>query len=88
MKKDLVDSISERLAIPPEAMSSVPLIQLRGKKSLCVENHNGILEYSDTMVKITVRGGSLLVRGSDIFICHMSKKCLKMHGRIVGLELE
>lgn len=88
MKKDFVSSVSDRLAIPPEAVSTVPLIQLRGKKSLCVENHGGILEYSDTEVKIAVKGGSLTVRGSGIYICRMTKKCLEIHGRFVGLELE
>lgn len=88
MKKDFVGSVSDRLAIPPEAMSSVPLIQLRGKKSLCVENHSGILEYSDTAVRIAVSGGALTVRGSEIHICRMTKKCLEIRGRLVGLELE
>ena len=88
MRKDFVSSVSNKLDIPAEAMSSTPLIQLRGKNSLCVENHGGILEYSDTAVKIAVKGGCVTARGSGIFICRMTKKCLEIHGRIVGLELE
>lgn len=88
MKKDFVGSLSDRLAIPAEAISSAPLIQLRGKKSLCVENHGGILQYSDTEVKISVKGGAVTVRGSEMFICRMTKKCVEIHGRFVGLELE
>lgn len=88
LKKDFVSTVSDRLSLPAEALSAVPLIQLRGKTSLCIENHGGILEYNDTVVKIAVKGGAVTLRGYEISICRMTRKCLEIHGKLIGLELE
>ncbi len=88
LKKDFVNSVSEKLSLPPESLSAVPLIQLHGKRNLSIENHGGILEYSDTLVKAAVKDGAVTVRGYELSICRMTRRCLVIRGRIVGLELE
>ena len=88
MKKDFVRSVSERLSLPAEAISAVPLIQLRGKRSFSVENHGGLLEYGDTKVKIAVKGGAVTVYGKEISICRMTSRCIEIHGCLWGVELE
>ena len=88
LKKDFVNSVSEKFALPQESLSGVPLIQLRGKRSISIENHGGILEYGDTTVKISVKGGTVTVRGFELSICRMTRKCLEIRGKILGLELE
>ncbi len=88
LKKDFVSTVSNRLSLPAEALSASPLIQLHGRQCLSVENHGGILEYTDTELKIAVKGGFLRIKGRDLSIGRMSRRCLEIRGRISGLELE
>ncbi len=88
LKKDFVNTVSRRLALPAEAISAAPLIQLHGRQCLSVENHGGILGYSDTEIRVAIKGGVLLVKGGDLSIGRMSRRCLEIRGHISGLELE
>lgn len=79
---------SERFGVPPETVSDAPLIQVRARRSVCVENHRGILEYSDELVKIAVRRGAVTVHGAGLTVARMTRKTIEIRGNISALELE
>ena len=81
-------TIGEVLAIPQEVYSDQPLTQLHGRRSAVVENHNGILEYSDERVKIAVKRGSVCIIGAGLRIARMTRGRVEIRGNIQRLELE
>ena len=54
-------NLAQRLTLPQEVVSQGPLAELHGNTSVCIENHGGILEYTDTRVCIAVQRGTLTV---------------------------
>lgn len=81
-------TLGEALAIPQETYSDQPLTQLRGRRNAVVENHNGILEYTDERVKIAVKRGSVCVIGAGLRIAQMTRSRVEIRGSIQRLELE
>lgn len=87
LKKSFAHSVSEKFSLPAEALSAVPYIQLHGRGRICIENHGGILAYSQEQVKIAVKGGAVVVQGKELSICAMSRRCLELRGVIQELKL-
>lgn len=81
-------SVSERLDLPAEALSAVPLTELHGRTMVRVENHCGIVEYTPELVCVAVRRGSIRVRGSVLVIARMTRRCVEVRGTIFAVELE
>lgn len=81
-------SVSERLDLPAEALSNVPLAELHGKHLACVENHCGIVEYTPELVRIAVRHGSISVHGACLTIARMTRRRVEVRGTVFSVELE
>lgn len=88
MKKEIVNTVSEKLSLPAEAMSDIPLTQLRGKRWVCIENHRGLLEYTEEIIRVAVHRGSLTVKGRCLQITRMTKTALEIKGTIYAVEPE
>lgn len=88
MKKNFSENLSEKLSVPQETLGEVPLVQLHGKRTVCIENHRGILEYTDTLVKVSVKRGTIAVVGSRMEIARMTRRLLEIRGCIQRVELE
>lgn len=88
MKQEFVHSIGQRLSIPTEAMTQQACICLRGKRSVSIEYHKGILEYSQECVKIAVHRGAICVFGTGLTVTRMSERTMELSGKIGRVELE
>ena len=88
MKKDITAAVGEKLSIPAETLGEVPVVLLRGKRSVSIENHRGITEYRDTTVAVAVKRGCVRVSGSALSIARMTRKSVEIRGTIRTIELE
>lgn len=88
MEMKFTDGMAEKLAIPEESMAAVPITEVRGKRSVCVENHNGILEYTDECVKVAVKRGAISIFGSKLSIARMTRHRVEIRGNIRSVEFE
>ena len=76
------------MAIPQETIGETALVQLHGKRTVCIENHRGILEYTDTLVRVAVKRGSIGIVGNGMEIARMTRRLVEIRGRIQRVELE
>lgn len=81
-------TVSQRLDLPAEALSDVPLTEVHGRTMARVENHCGIVEYTPELVRIAVRRGGVSIRGSALTIARMTRRCVEVRGMIFAVELE
>lgn len=88
MKQEFVHTIGEKLSIPTEAMSQLPCVCVRGKRSVSVEHHRGILEYSEQCVRIAVKRGAVCVFGRELTVRQMSERAIELCGKIERIEWE
>jgi sporulation protein YqfC len=71
--------------LPPEVMLNVPLIMMVGGRSLILENHRGILEYSRERIRIRLLKGELTLLGRNMLIQSISDEELQIKGEITGI---
>ena len=84
-------NILERLAnsfdLPAET-AGAPKVTLTGAERVLVENHRGILSYSENAVEIGARKARLTVRGDGLLLRAMDSEMLLITGHIFGVEIE
>ena len=56
-KKPFGRALTDAAGIPPELVSSLPLLSMTGQEELFIENFKGILQYTDAVLLLQTKGG-------------------------------
>ena len=86
---NLLERLANRLDLPAEVVANVPKVTVTGTERVLIENHRGILSYTDTEVEVGgSRGSSVRVRGAGLLLRAMDREMLLVTGTIVGIDVE
>lgn len=87
----LSERITNRLMhtfdLPPEVILNLPVIMMVGGKSLILENHKGILEYSRERIRIRLVKGEITLTGRNLVIQSISDEEIQIRGEVTGVNL-
>ena len=64
-----------------------PRVDLQGDRRVVIENHRGMVEYSDTCMRVAVRGGVVKVTGLNLELQIMNHDELVIGGIIAAVAL-
>ena len=70
-----------------EATGSQPRLMLAGGRRAMIENHTGILEFTQCCVRLMTKQGVLTLRGSGLMLSQVRCDALTVRGRIESIEL-
>ena len=86
MKKPSVSAMARGLtaafALPEEVVLNLPLLSLIGGGELSVENHKGIVEYTDERLRVNTSAGVLKVDGRRLAIKQLTAERILVRGAI------
>ena len=85
---DFVRSASERFGLPPEILTALPVTEITGDTAVMIEQHQGILAYCDTTVRIGVNLGAIVVSGKNLTIRVMNRDKIIICGQIQAVNME
>jgi len=83
-----IDEISERFDIPASALGRASKVTISGSWSVLVENHRGLLDYSEDTVLLACGAKSVRVRGEGLELRAMDKRSVYVTGTIFGVDTE
>ncbi len=81
-----LERAAEMLDIPAEAVAGVTHVEITGTREFFIENHKGILEYTDNEIKINAGKNILRVVGSGLSVNSMTANELNLTGDIQTVE--
>ena len=81
-------SFWDRVTDNPVSVSKVPLIELYGCKRILVENHCGVLEYTENLICIKIKCGQVCVCGCNLNLAMMSRERLVICGKIESVHMK
>lgn len=64
----------------------LPRVEVIGDRRVMIENHRGILEYSDTTMRVSLAGSELRVTGFDLELRMLTLTEMTIAGTIRALE--
>lgn len=86
MRKNLKNIVSDATNIPKDVILGVPLIRMIGREEFYIENYRGILEYTDTIIRIQTKIGQIHLAGKKLEIVYYTNDEMKVVGHIDKLE--
>lgn len=66
--------------------SSRPRVEIIGNDRVVVENHKGIVEYDDTLLRVKCSGCEVRITGDALTLAALSLDELAVTGTIVSVE--
>lgn len=87
MKKNYIKSkFAESLELPREIVMNLTVIKITGTSEVTVENHKGIIEYTNDSLRLSTAAGIIHIRGSNFCIKEISQESINITGDIDTLE--
>ena len=78
-------ALTDAAGIPPELVSSLPLLSMTGQEELFIENFKGILQYTDAVLLLQTKACLLRIEGQHLFLVYYTKDALKLTGTITSI---
>ncbi len=87
-KKSLKDRVSEIAGLPKDVTMGMSIIRIIGHHELYIENYRGILEYSDTNLRILTKMGQICITGARLEIVYYNNDEMKIEGVFENIYLK
>ena len=85
-KKPFGRVLTDAAGIPPELVSSLPLLSMTGQEELFIENFKGILQYTDAVLLLQTKACLLRIEGQHLFLVYSREKNYCLAYLFAGLE--
>lgn len=85
-KKLLPERLTEALDLPKDIVLNLPRLIFTGNRELFIENYRGIVEYSDTVIRINTSECVIKITGTALGIKSIAAEEITLYGRLKTLE--
>ena len=85
-KEKILTKSAKFFDLPIDIFENSSHVELFGLNQALVENHKGILEYSDTTIELNLGAHILTIYGQRLNISAMDERGLRLDGVIEKLE--
>lgn len=72
--------------LPKDVVFGVPVVVITGDMELSIENFKGIIEYTEHIIRIKIKGGEIKIMGSNLNISYYRNDDMRIVGDIKSIE--
>ncbi len=81
-RKQIRNWLAKHLELPPDVMMDLPRITMIGQIHIYIENHKGLLAFSDKELRLLLTQGQLLIKGKSFVIKTILPEEILLEGEI------
>lgn len=74
--------VTTRMELPPDVMMDLPRVTMVGQLHIYIENHKGLLTFTDSELRLLLKQGQLLIKGNSFVIKTILPEELLLEGKI------
>lgn len=74
--------MTQKMDLPQDVMMDLPRITMIGQVHIYIENHRGLLAFSDGELRLLIKQGQLLVKGKAFVIKTILPEEILLEGKI------
>jgi sporulation protein YqfC len=71
--------------LPQDVMMDLPRITMIGQLHIYIENHRGLLTFTDKEVRLMLKHGQLLIKGQEMVIRTILPEEIMLQGKVDGV---
>ena len=83
-REGVLSSVAELFDLPGDVIAGLPHLEMVGDRQLFLENHGGILSYSDRRIDVNTDRGVLRLRGRALYVLALTAEDLRAGGGLEG----
>ncbi|MFZ5973810.1 MAG: sporulation protein YqfC [Bacillota bacterium] len=72
--------------LPADAVLDLPRYMIVGNSSLLIENHEGILEYHESLIRVATKDGTVSIAGQGLELEQLSTEEIMISGHISQMQ--
>ncbi len=80
------ENISDMLELPKDTFMNLPQIIMLGNKEIYIDNYKGIIEYSDTVIRLNIGEKALKICGENLDIKGIGEEDITIDGSFCSVE--
>ena len=88
MTEEKTGRIGRLLDMSKDAVLHLPRISLFGNLQCCVENHQGVVQYTQEKIGLNAGRYRIYIEGEDLVITSLSADAIYVEGRIGQVQYE
>lgn len=81
-RQQLARWITNTIELPADVMMDLPRITMVGQLHIYIENHRGLLTFTDTELRLLLKQGQLLIKGEAFVIKTILPEEILLEGKI------
>ena len=85
-KRSYPRRLASAASTPKDVVLGASVITILGRNEVCIENYRGIIEYTDTLIRVQTKSGQVRLTGKRLQIEYYTNDEMKIKGRLVSLE--
>ncbi|MCA1031797.1 sporulation protein YqfC [Bacillus timonensis] len=74
--------VTSKMELPADVMMDLPRITMIGQIHIYIENHRGLLTFSDKELRLLLKQGQLLIKGDSFVIKTILPEEILLEGKI------
>lgn len=86
-RKDWFEKLINFFELPSDVLLDLPRLVMSGNEKLVIENHRGLLEYTNEIVRVDTTHGEICITGEDLNLVSIEQEEIWLEGRINRVEL-
>lgn len=78
----------EKLDLPKDVVLDMPKIIVIGKEEVTIENHKGILTFSENEIRVNTKIGPISIKGGGFEILYIATSTIIISGKFASISYE
>lgn len=82
----LREKVVSAVSMPKDVVLGASVITILGTREVCIENYRGIIEYTDTLIRVQTKETQIRLNGKQLQIEYYTNDEMKINGCIRSIE--
>jgi sporulation protein YqfC len=81
-RQNITNWMTKTLELPADVVMDLPRITMIGQLHIYIENHQGVLRFTDQELRLRLKQGQLLIKGKDFVLKTILPEEILLEGTI------
>ncbi len=84
--RNIRDKMIDAVDVPKDVILGASILTIIGTNEICIENYRGIIEYTDTMIRVQTKEKQIKIQGKQLQIEYYTNDEMKIKGFVHLIE--
>ena len=85
-KEQIREKLASAASMPKDVVLGASVVTMLGRNEVSIENYRGIIEYTDTLIRVQTKSGQIRLTGKRLQIEYYTNDEMKVTGAVHTLE--